>query len=314
MIDGIESMDALDNAVSEPSEMTFDKWKQKTLSKLRRALLSKHLNDKDQQLIQTKDPPSLNMVYLGDSLAPAESSSILSSILSLQETSRRNSTATALPPLKIRKLKHNALVKRQLRDAGFDDALGRETPRCLRGGAATADVTIEELRQELYLAQESLWQLGAMVDTNIAWVQTNCDTTAVTAKISEQGRSKCHAIAIGKLVSAVDSYLTSTKVWAVLRWKSVARQAVLLLTASAFSKAKGLHTLSVVFSSAYRRQYKRALQPWQELCREKRQLERNHASIQIQRVARGRLGRLRVARLAQEHADATKKKILQLVM
>ena len=118
--------------------------------------------------------------------------------------------------------------------AGFDESLGRATPRCLKGEmditstaphsmsaygpvvfnapqpltikekALTVDANsiqenIELLRRELAVANESVNFLDTCVDEDIAWVHTHCELANTHAPMNTRTVVRCRKMAVEKL-------------------------------------------------------------------------------------------------------------------
>ena len=75
-----------------------------------------------------------------------------------------------LPPLKIQQAQ---AIRHLRKDGNFDENYGRETPHVLH---SNAQVSIQELRQQLRVSEEGLQQLNAQVKKGVQWVQLNCPT------------------------------------------------------------------------------------------------------------------------------------------
>jgi hypothetical protein len=218
-----------------------------------------------------------------------------------------------LPPLRLgrstRKQRQDlglSLGKRHFTKAGFDASFTRGTPRVLQSNKplATRDLSegggagrteIEALRWELTVAREGVKHLDKMLDTNIAWVQSNCDMSVLGGNFSSRTKQKCRMMATERITSVFAGWLDSTLYWAVRRWQTAVRFERLTLAAKQFTKLKGIEKLTVALWKVITNQMLyRGWQPWLRYVQAHILHRMNKAAVQIQRIVRGRLGRVRV--------------------
>lgn len=221
-----------------------------------------------------------------------------------------------LPPLRLghdqRKVRKElgltglTLGKRHFTKAGFDASFTRSTPRVLQGtkplaardlseGGGASQAEIEALRWELTVAREGVKQLDRLVDTNIAWVQTNCDMSVLAGNFSNRTKHKCQKMATERITAVFESWLDSTLYWAMRRWQDAARFERLTEVAKQFTKLKAIEKLTVVLWKVITNQMLlRGWQPWLRFVQGKILHTMNKAAVQIQRIARGKLARTRV--------------------
>ena len=205
-------------------------------------------------------------------------------------------------------------------EAGFDESLGRQTPRCLKSGADDSKgsvsvssvygpngptggnklAMIEELRRELYLAQAGLAQLDEMVDENIVWVHNNCDISGLTAGggdgakvFSSRAKNKCRKIAIERLFDVLDGSLKRQLYRSLHHWHNACLYEKVSSIAGLYSKVKSIEMITKVMGDAIVRRLLVGWIPWLKQTIELRRTERLAAAVEIQRVARGMLGRHR---------------------
>ena len=216
-----------------------------------------------------------------------------------------------LPPLRLgrmlrkqRKDQGLSLGKKHFTKAGFDASFTRATPRVLQnkatvgkdfalGGGAT-EAEIEALRWELTVAREGIKHLDKMVDTNIAWVQSNCDMTGLAVNFSDRTKQKCRKMATERIVAVYVNLAENTQYWAMRRWQTAVRFDRLSTTVKKYSKLKGIEILTNTLWKAITNQlYNRGWRPWLRFVQAQILAKMNKAAIQIQRIARGRQGRVR---------------------
>ncbi len=216
-----------------------------------------------------------------------------------------------LPPLRLgrmlrkqRKDQGLSLGKKHFTKAGFDASFTRATPRVLQnkatvgkdfaqGGGAT-EAEIEALRWELTVAREGIKHLDKMVDTNIAWVQSNCDMSGLAVNFSDRTKQKCRKMATERIVAVYVNLAENTQYWAMRRWQTAVRFDRLSTTVKKYSKLKGIEILTNTLWKAITNQmYNRGWRPWLRFVQAQILAKMNKAAIQIQRIARGRQGRVR---------------------
>lgn len=206
-------------------------------------------------------------------------------------------TEHLLPTLKISKslLKQKAMKRKLMTTGGFDQFLGRSTPRVLNENNGA--VSVDMLRAELKLAQDSLEMLNTLVDSNIAWVHSNCDITSHLGNISTQTKDRCKKLAVEKFVSALSSYLENTKAWAFIRLRKASTYVRMQHLAVNYSKAKAVQCIANILSDVCYKQFLRKFTHWVNEVRVEVYWEREAAACDIQKVIRRFLGKLRAFRV-----------------
>ena len=147
------------------------------------------------------------------------------------------------------------------------------------------------LRRELENAKEGLAELDEKVDSNIAWVHSNCDTSVI-GPISSVGKDKIRRIAIDRLFTVIDIRLKHSMYKALRKWENVIFTDKIRKTARDFSHIKGIEVLTRVLNGAICRRFMMGWQPWMKKMHIAKKWERNMAAVELQRVVRGMLTRL----------------------
>ncbi len=211
-----------------------------------------------------------------------------------------NKGSTGLPPLSLRStstINRRVQLKGQkrsvMKEGGYNSSMGRSTPRCLKQGEE-GKTSIEELRRELMVAREGLKHLDAAVEENIAWVHSNCETMTTTGGFSRGAREAMHKISTERLFNSFETHLKTTLMYALYQWHDAIQYMKLTTLARSYSRSKAIEIITKVGYDALCRQFFRAWTPWKEMYETNRQWEQTGAAVEIQRVGRGMLGRLRV--------------------
>ena len=238
--------------------------------------------------------PGLSMMH-SSILHQGSSASVMSQI-----------TRGSLPPIKIKQMQKldKDKKKRLMVSAGFNASMTRSTPRCLRDDLVAGDRTIDMLRRELQLAQEGLMHLNTMVDTNIAWVHSNCDMTAVNGGIiSTRTREKCQKMAVERLFLVLQGYLLTSTHWSFLRWRRACQFDKVSELARHISRLKSIEIVTAVLYEAISRQFLRGWAPWKKGLQTQQRWEQEAAVCEISRIVRGFTGRRRAKRVRRHKAS-----------
>eukprot|EP01034_Spumella_vulgaris_P024541 gene24541-30900_t len=210
---------------------------------------------------------------------------------------------STLPPLRLNKNFTTGLQgvnqkgkRKLLAKGGFDESLSRGTPRVLQSSANSGPVDIHVLRHELQLAQEGVKQLNKMVDTNIAWVQSNCDMSSMphmTSNFSSRTKQKCKSMATERIFHVISRHAQITLIWALKRWKVTTSYVELHEVSNRYAKIKAIDIMTNTMYEVMMKQFLRGWTPMFKFYRKQQMVEQTAASNQIQRVIRGFLGRIR---------------------
>ena len=198
-----------------------------------------------------------------------------------------------LPPVLRLKRKQslNASKKKLLAKAGFDESLIRKTPRVLKSNI-NDKVDVRTLRWELEMAQEGIKQLDRLVDSNIAWVQSNCDMSSAMAHFSSRTIRKCKHMAAERIFNVLVEYQGVTVLWAFQIWNKYSKYLQVVDYSKKYCKIKSIEILSRIMHSSLFRQYARGWRPWKRHVQRAIFMERTAATVEIQKICRGFLGRI----------------------
>ncbi|RYH28552.1 hypothetical protein EON65_11795, partial [archaeon] len=210
-------------------------------------------------------------------------------------------SARMLPPIKIPTQstvhKQQSRPRKRLLDAtGFDEAYTRETPRMLHyDNSEQHDPVkqVEALRRELQIAKAGVNQLNRLVDKNIAWVQQNCDMSQYAGQFSERAKRKCQRMAADRIGNVYASLVGKTLQWAVHRWREALRFEHCRKVALQYCKAKSIVGITKVLLRWHLRCIYSRWVRWIYHVKAQIRVEREAATVQIQRIIRGFLGRRR---------------------
>jgi len=226
-----------------------------------------------------------------------------------------NNNNNGLPPLQLRSNKYrnkeiiNNNDKKRLIKAGFDSSFSRATPRVLQsktkslqellaigGGSGINQNDLDELKMELILAREGIKQLDKMVDTNIAWVQNNCDMSTFTSTFSLRTKRKCKLMAAERIFNVYIDYYYETLNWSFRLWINATRYNRLKEITINYSKIKSIEILTKKFNNMIMKRLLYGLQTW--LLFVKRIVY--SAVLKIQCMLRKKLARMRVEKRKKE--------------
>ena len=207
----------------------------------------------------------------------------------------RNSSQLSLPRIKSVpniKLRNKAGSQKKLLKSrrGYNDSVPCETPRAMATPTDPASL-VESLRRELCDAREGLVALDDMVDQNIVWVHSNCDTTFL-GKISRSGQDKCKKIAAVRLVAMLEVSLQRCVYSALMHWREVLQSDKVRQIAKSFVLIKSIEIFSRAMGDCISRQLLKGWRPWFRLLQSQRNWEKEFAAVEIQRAARGMVVRL----------------------
>jgi hypothetical protein len=213
-----------------------------------------------------------------------------------------------LPPLKF--------TEKKKRKLGFDESFSRQTPRILHyqasgmknnlqqasltssasvGSYKPALSDIDQLRKELQIAQSGVNELNKMVDTNIAWVQSNCEINDKFQNLSNRAIQKCKNMAMKKMLAIFDSGVKRFLKKQFITWKLSIHYQSLEAFAKTYVKLKSVVSFQKIFAAHYYKRLYSSLNKWLKNVRFEILMERNASIVQIQRVIRGFISRRRYA-------------------
>lgn len=205
----------------------------------------------------------------------------LPKIKSLPAMKRRGSKSTAPLP---RKYKSNSASDLEsVFDTGSQITTNSNNPMDI----------VETLRKQLEDAKAGLAQMTNLVDENIAWIHTNCDTSN-TVGISRVGRDKCRRIAINRLFVVFETLLKRSIFLSFQQWAKVCVSEKLSSITRSFSLVKGIEGLSNTLGDILARRLYLGWKPWFLYARAQKNFERDIIVVEIQRVARGMLARFAI--------------------
>lgn len=216
----------------------------------------------------------------------------------------RQSEEDFLPPVRLKLMRLKGEKRKRLARVGFDKSITRATPRCLKHGEnlfpaetdpndfARVIAKVQDLREQLEITEEGILQLDDLVDNNIMWVKKNCDMSLLGGHLSERTVRRCQAIACERIGKVLFDYFVNSMYYAFHRWADSLKVFNLEISAKKFSQAKAIEILSRTLDAAVYRQYEKGWEPLLQNTRRQRRWEREAAATEINRVARGKLGRI----------------------
>lgn len=219
-------------------------------------------------------------------------------------------TSSRLAPLKLKRQKRREQKAEFLQKSGFDSGFGRETPRCLRPGEESIDLSkengkwemIRELKRELQLSQEGLAQIDTAMAENITWVHNNCqvDDKLKNRALSQRAIRQCQKISLDRFFEIFDSIRLVALKRAFDKMKFAVKLTGIATLSKDYSRAKSIEILSHILSAALQRQYQIVFKPWLLRFKWERRWEQEAASVEIGRVIRGFNSRRRVYHMIRE--------------
>ena len=249
------------------------------------------------------------------SIAGSSIQSVNPSTVFSQSYTNNNNNNNGLPPLQLRSNKYrnkeiiNNNDKKRLIKAGFDSSFSRATPRVLQsktkslqellaigGGSGINQNDLDELKMELILAREGIKQLDKMVDTNIAWVQNNCDMSTFTSTFSLRTKRKCKLMAAERIFNVYIDYYYESLNWSFRLWINATRYNRLKEITINYSKIKSIEILTKKINNMIMKRLLYGLQTW--LLFVKRIVY--SAVLKIQCMLRKKLARMRVEKRKKE--------------
>lgn len=221
---------------------------------------------------------------------PGASSSSSHYSASPAAASPASSATSPLPPLKMATLQS----KRHLQQ--FDAHLTRPTPTCLRPGAR---VDLTQLRRELAISEFGIQELNTKVREGLHWVQQHCPVRSLKAQIF------CHRWGIEKVTQLVARMQSQAIARALNKWRAFSMYERNKVQANRFLKCKASQKMSELMTKWRRKVTRRKLVKWKTECLRDARNELHCAAIELQRVLRGKLARLLLARLRATAAATT---------
>lgn len=200
--------------------------------------------------------------------------------------------------------------------AGFDQSFGRQTPRCLREGStrnngaverAGSMSAIDELRRELRLAEEGLNRLDNIVEDNIAWVQSNCDVGA-NFDMSKRAKAKCRKICAERLTDVLMNSAFVRMSSAFRKWRLLFQFTDMIVIVRSYSRIKSVQMFANAIGRIVYRLKQKTMTRWTRAVNIMRRFEQEAALVEIQRIVRGRLGKLKSKKRLVEIEAQTRNK------
>ena len=227
----------------------------------------------------------------GSSLRAGES--INSATMYTDSMMGRSQNSSYLPPVLRLKRKHSfdSNRKKLLSKAGFNESMIRTTPRVLKANI-NDKVDIRTLRWELEMSKEGIKQLDKLVDTNIAWVQSNCDMSSAMVHFSSRTIRKCKQMAAERIFNVLVEYQTVTLSWAFQTWNTCRKYLQILDNSKKYCKVKSIEILGRVLFASLFRQRASCWKPWKRITQRAIFIEHTAAAVEIGRICRGFLGRV----------------------
>ena len=205
-----------------------------------------------------------------------------------------NNGAPSLPPLQ---LSRATVAKRHMRDAPtrqfMDQYLTRPTPHVLKTGAAASADT---LRIQLTRAQDVIHMLDAKVQEGIEWVQANCPVTNIKAQLY------CQKWGLEKLTNLFNKIAYRQMIAALEKWSEYVDYHANQEKAENYMKWKGSRRLVKMLEDRDHKFKAGGWDKWVHVIREEKRKEEHSAATNIERVARGFMGRRRVLNICTGRA------------
>ena len=185
--------------------------------------------------------------------------------------------------------------------AGFDQSFGRETPRCLRDSSkqgsgninrAGSMNAIDDLRRELRITEEGLSRLNNIVEDNITWVQTHCDIGG-TVDLSSRAKNKCRKISIEKFAEVLGNSVFMRIEKAFKRWRMLFHFVDLMAVVRSYSKIKSMQLFASAIGKVMYRIRNKVFTKWVHMVQMMQRFEQEVGAVEIQRIVRSRLGKNR---------------------
>lgn len=208
--------------------------------------------------------------------------------------------SSGLPPLRkvksMVKFGDKSMSKSQVSKGGkgasksnYMEKFGQKPTKSLGGAGGMSVDEVAALRAELQSTKDGLADLDYKVESNVAWIHSNCDVQ--TTVISERTKDRCRKMALDRLYMTIGGYFDSSLAYAFDRWRSANRFEEVSQLAVVYTRAKAIEKMTHSMSEALTRQYVKAWVPWLAMFSIERRWEQECGSMEIARVVRGFLGR-----------------------
>ena len=217
----------------------------------------------------------------------------------------------------------------------------RESDPIIRGKFEERKIlgNVDYLKKELSISQQSVTLLDSRLENSFAWVRTHCleklshhqyhpttqqhnytstypgeniTHTTISSHRNLQGHGsstmsirtieRCRRMSLERMFITFSGLIQTTLGWALKRWVTQCHYLRLQIIAKKFSCAKGVSTIIRVLYNATTRQYLKIWVPWLRFIRKQRFIEKDTAAIEINRVIRGFLGRIKSHKLVLQKA------------
>jgi len=205
----------------------------------------------------------------------------------------------SLPPLrKVKSLvkfgeKSMSMSKSQISKSApksnYKEKFGQKPVQTLGGAGGMSLDDIAALRAELRHTKEGLAELDHKVESNVAWIHSNCDVQ--TTVISDRTKERCRKMALERLFLTIGGYFDASLAFAFDRWRAANRFDEVSTLALVYTRAKAIEKMTHSMSEALSRQYIKAWVPWLAKFTIERRWEQECGAMEIARVIRGFLGR-----------------------
>ncbi|KAL4099381.1 hypothetical protein PRIC1_007187 [Phytophthora ramorum] len=194
-----------------------------------------------------------------------------------------------LPPLKLAARQ----AKRHLQPQSRSLAGTRATPSCLRPGSK---VDIGDLRRELALSEYGMQELNSKVREGLQWVQQHCPVRSLKAQVF------CHRWGMEKVHQLFVRLQSQQISRAFRKWSAFLMFERNKIKANLFLKCKASQKMTAIMTKWRRKVTRRKFVRWKTECVLDARNELHSAAIEIQRIVRGDLARLRRLRIQEEVA------------
>ena len=176
-----------------------------------------------------------------------------------------------------------------------DPYYSRPTPHVLKTGAAAS---ADELRIQLARAQRLVKTLDKKVEEGIEWVQANCPVTNIRAQ------QYCQKHGLEKLNQLFNRIAYQKMIAAIQKWRETIEFEKNQEKVDNYMKWKGSRRLIKMVQEWDLKQLMSAYDKWHHTIMQLKKKELDHNAVQIQKVARGYLGRRRVRRMRRRNKSA----------
>eukprot|EP01041_Mallomonas_annulata_P005871 gene5871-11861_t len=219
-----------------------------------------------------------------------------------------------LPPLRLREMKTLRQKRKLQQKGGFDESFGRQTPRILRNSTIGGYGNVLELREELRVTNEGLYHLNSMVEDTIVWVQNNCDKSSTSTSISKRTKAKCQSMAVERLIGVFGVHGYSMLNRCLWKWKLCIQFHQMKNIALLYSRAKAIERLIIIVETFIIRKIFRKWMIWNVFIQKQTRWEQECATMEIQRIIRGKFGRNIIKYMKRSIAAKKIQSIIRMVL